>query len=326
MRLTQLRDFAAVATHRSLRAAARDLGIAQPSLTKSIQALEKELGASLFHRTSRGAELTPIGTAFLARTNLIMEEMRRAKEEVQQLTESDFGEVAFGISTAPTLMFLSRCLREFQRKFPNVKVRIVTGIFPVAIPELRDGRLDFAIVPRSDHDLGDQLIVEKLLDNSRVPICRKTHPLAKATKLAELTNASWVAASIDADPRAAFDRIFTQRGLTPPAQIIYCESTIGIIELLINMDTICWLPLAWLESEILSPWLTAVPIEEPAQKGQDICLIRRRNFPLTPAADYLATLFSRYCSYRSEPAPVAQPAGPRAKRGPAARPVRTGAG
>ena len=118
MRLTQLRDFVAVATQRSLRAAARELGIAQPSLTKSIQALEKELGASLFNRTSRGAEITPIGAAFLTRSHLIIEEMRRAKEEVRQLTESDHGEVSFGISTAPTLMFLSRSLQDFQRKFP----------------------------------------------------------------------------------------------------------------------------------------------------------------------------------------------------------------
>lgn len=308
MRLTQLRDFVAVASQRSLRAAARDLGIAQPSLTKSIQALEKELGASLFNRTSKGAELTPIGAAFLTRSHLIMEEMRRAKEEVRQLTESDHGEVAFGISTAPTLMFLARSMQEFRRKFPNVKVRIVTGIFPVTIPELRAGHLDFAVAPRSDCDLGEEFIVEKLLENSRLPMCRKTHPLANARTLAELTSATWVAASIDADPKAAFERIFQQRELAPPTQVIYCESTIGIVELLKNMDTICWLPDVWLKSDIMHPWLTAVPIKEPSQKGQDICLIRRRNFPLTPAADYLATLFTRFCSYRNNPAPAAMKA------------------
>lgn len=299
MRLTQLRDFLAVAEHHSLRAAARELGIAQPSLTKSIQALEKELGAALFQRTPRGAVVTATGAAFQARTQLVMEELRRAREEVSQLNEGDAGEVGFAISTAPTFLFLSRTLRDFQRRFPKVKVRIVNGIFPVTVPELRSGRLDFAIVPRPDRDIGDEFVAETLLKNARVPICRKSHPLAEARSLADLTSATWLATSIDPNPQAAFEAIFRNHGLTPPEHVIYCEMTTALIESLIHLDTICWLPRAWLEAEILKPWITAIPVQEPPVSGQDICLVQRRNFPLTPAADYLATLIRRNCAYRN---------------------------
>jgi LysR family transcriptional regulator of abg operon len=298
MRLTQLRDFLAVAEHRSLRAAARNLSIAQPSLTKSIQALEKELGASLFQRTARGATLTASGVAFQARTQLIMEEVRRAQEEIHQLNDGDSGHVSFAISTAPTFLFLSRTLLDFQKRYPEIKVRIVNGIFPVTLPELRSGRLDFALVPQPNNDLGEEFSVEVLLRNARVPICRKSHPLAEARSLAELTSATWLATSIDPDPQAAFDEIFRTRGLTPPRHVIYCEMTMALVESLIHLDTICWLPRAWLEADIFKSWLTEIPIEEPAVTGQDICLVQRRNFPLTPAAEYLATLIRRNCAYR----------------------------
>jgi DNA-binding transcriptional LysR family regulator len=298
MRLTQLRDFLAVAEHGGLRAAARSLSVAQPSLTKSIQALEKELGAALFQRTARGAILTPAGAALQARAQLVTEELRRAQEEIQQLNHGVAGEVSFAITTAPALLFLSRTLRDFQRRYPEVRVRIVNGIFPVTAPELRSGRLDFALLPRPNGELGEEFSVEPLLRNERVPICRKRHPLAGARSLAELTSATWIATSIDPDPKAAFEAIFESYGLTPPRHVIYSEMTMAHVELLLHLDTLCWLPRAWLEPELFRPWLTAVPIEEPPVSGQDICLVQRRNFPLTPAADHLATLIRRNCAYR----------------------------
>jgi LysR family transcriptional regulator of abg operon len=298
MRFTQLRDFLAVVEHHTIRGAARELGIAQPSLTKSIQALEKELGATLFQRMPRSIKLSSAGVAFHTRTQLIMEELRRAKEECQQITHGDAGEVAFAISTAPTFMFLSQILNEFERCFPAVRLRITNGILPITVPQLRAGTLDFAVVPRPDENLGQEFLVETLLHNNRAPICRKSHPLAAAGSLAELTSAQWLVTSMDPDPQAAFDAIFLDHGLTPPTRILYCEMTIALIESLIHRDAICWLPRAWLEAEILKPWLTEIPIKEPPAKGQDICLVQRRNFPLTPAADCLATLIQRQCAYR----------------------------
>ena len=62
MKLNQLRDFVAVAERGSLRAAARETGIAQPAITRSIQALEHSLGTQLFVREARG-HLTQGGEA-----------------------------------------------------------------------------------------------------------------------------------------------------------------------------------------------------------------------------------------------------------------------
>lgn len=295
MKLNQLRDFIAAARNGSLRAAARELGIAQPALTKSIQALENELGAPVFERTSRGAILTPVGSALLLRAEVVMQELRRAKDEIAQLTSGGAGEVAFGISTAPTLLFLSRVLKDFRRQFPEVQLRIVNGIFPITLPELKQGRLDFAVGPEPDEKLDDEFVVETLFENARVPVCRKDHPLLAARSLGELTDAHWLVTSTAHQPLQAFQRIFTDRGLPAPKDVTLCEASLGLVEILIHSDSICWLPPQWTEAALLSGWLTRIPVEEIA--GPNICIVRRRNLPLTPAADHLATLMRRACIY-----------------------------
>ena len=297
MKLNQLRDFIAVAKHGSLRAAARELDSAQPSLTKSIQALEAELAAPLFQRSARGAILTPVGSALLLRAEVVMQELRRARDEINQLTSGGSGEVAIGISTAPTLLFLSRVLKDFRRQFADVNLRIVNGIFPITLPELKEGRLDFSVGPEPDEKLDDEFVVEVLFENSRAAVCRRDHPLAKACSLEELTTASWLVTSTARHPIPAFQKVFTSRDLAPPKQVTLCEASLALVELLINSDMICWLPRQWPDSAILSPWLTAIPLREGDLTGPNICLVKRRNLPLTPAAESLANHIRRVSSY-----------------------------
>ncbi|MBL6938238.1 MAG: LysR family transcriptional regulator [Alphaproteobacteria bacterium] len=292
MKLNQIRDFVAVARAGSLRAASRDLGIAQPSITKSIQALEQELGAPLFQRNVRGTNLTALGTVFRKRAEIALNELRRAREEVEQLTNGSGGSVAFGLSSASTLLFLSRALKPFKKRYPDVSLRISNGIFPVTIPQLRDGQLDFSVGPEPYDALGDDLVVEFLFENVRVATCRKGHAKARATRLAELTSESWVVTSATKNPLLDFNGIFERYSLEPPSDVVLCESSFGIAELLLHSDMIGFLPRQWTDMPFLGDYLTAIPIREKVL-GPNISTIRRSNLPLTPAADYLLTLIKR---------------------------------
>ena len=100
MKLNQFRDVVAIAERGSLRAAARHLQLAQPALTRSVQELERELGAPLFERRARGMILTPIGQAFVRRASAVLTEVRRARDEAEQLHGGTSGKVVAGLSLA----------------------------------------------------------------------------------------------------------------------------------------------------------------------------------------------------------------------------------
>ncbi|MDX1375438.1 MAG: LysR family transcriptional regulator, partial [Burkholderiales bacterium] len=94
MRLTQIQQFLAVVDAGSIRGAARELGLSQPALTKSLRQLEDELGATLVTRSVRGAQATEFGRAFLARARAVSADLRRAREEIAQLRGAREGSLA----------------------------------------------------------------------------------------------------------------------------------------------------------------------------------------------------------------------------------------
>ena len=139
MKLRHFRDAVAIAEHGSLRAAARHLGIAQPTLTRGLSDLERELGAPLFERRSRGMLPTPLGEAFVRRATAILNDVRRAGDEFEQLRGNAVGSVTVGLSIAAHLWLLPKVLEPFRRKFPKVHLHIIEGFF-------RPSNKDFVMV------------------------------------------------------------------------------------------------------------------------------------------------------------------------------------
>jgi DNA-binding transcriptional LysR family regulator len=84
MKLSHLRRFVAVAERGSMRSAARELGLPQPVITRSIQEMERELGVQLFERTITGIVMTLMAENILRRARVVESELRRTIEEVEQ--------------------------------------------------------------------------------------------------------------------------------------------------------------------------------------------------------------------------------------------------
>jgi DNA-binding transcriptional LysR family regulator len=145
MKLNQLRDMVAIADKGSLRAAARYLGLAQPALTRSVRALEHELGTTLFERDARGMVLTPRGQLFYQRAKAVVNELRRAREEIEQTSGDMQGTVVVGLSIMPHVGMLPQALPAFRRQFPHVTLKVIEGLYPAMEAGLRDGSIDFYV-------------------------------------------------------------------------------------------------------------------------------------------------------------------------------------
>lgn len=282
----------AIAEQGSLRAAARHLQLAQPALTRSLGELERELGASLFERQARGMVLTPVGRAFVKRATIVLNEVRRARDEVDQLHGGVAGSVAVGLSMAAHIALLPKTLRPFRARFPNVQLHIIEGFYPTLEADLRRGSIDFYIGPEPEQDVPPELTEQNLFSNTRTVLCRKGHPLGASRSLKELVTGEWATTSITLRAEKEFSELFEQHGLEPPRIVLRSQSALTLLVSLTCSDLLAMVPIQWTEFEPTADMLATIRIREQLP-APSIVLIRRSGVPLTPAALFLVDLMER---------------------------------
>lgn len=162
--LDLLRHFLLVAEHGTITEAARRAHLSQPALTAAIKRLEDEVGAVLFVRGRKGAELTAAGRILVPRVQACLaafEDGRRAIAEVAQLSA---GEVRIGAGATACTYLLPPLLATFRRLHPHLKFLLREGYTRPLIEALREGDLDLAIItvpkPKPRRGLFDDLVVE----------------------------------------------------------------------------------------------------------------------------------------------------------------------
>lgn len=291
MKLNQFRDVVAIAERGSLRGAARMLGLAQPALTRSIHELERELGTPLFERRARGMILTPTGQVFVRRATAVLGEVRRVREEIDQLHGGTQGRVVAGLSIAPHVALLPKALRPFRKRYPDIKLHLIEGYYPTVESQVRDGTMDFYVGPQPERELPGDLLQAKVFDNSRIVLGRTGHPLSKAKSLRELKNTEWATTSITLNDEEELGSIFGRYGLPPPRLVLRSQSALTLMISLAYSDLLAMVPAQWTDFPLTAGALAPIRIKEPLA-APPIVVVRRAGMPLTPAAQYLVDLFA----------------------------------
>lgn len=293
MKLDQLQNLVAIVEHGSLRAAARRLEIPQPALTRSIRSLEKELGSALFLRETTGMVLTAVGRRFHVRASAIVNEARRARDEIAQDSGDDRGSVVVALSIMPHLGMLPSALRAFRERYPRVQLQLIEGLFPDVESALRNGSIDFYMgaAPRAAPAPG--LTMEVLFENRRAVVCRKGHPLAVTHSLKALANADWAITGVDYKAEDDIARLFESHRLPKPRVLLRARSAMSIMVALAHSDLLAMLPVQWEEFPMTRDALQSIRIRE-VLPAPAIVLVSRPDLPLTPAAEYFCDLLRRY--------------------------------
>jgi LysR family transcriptional regulator of abg operon len=290
MKMRHIQAFLAVVEAGGIRAAAKRLGISQPALSKTIQELETSLGAPLVTRSAQGSTPTDYGEALFRRLQVVDQEFRRAKDEIDQMLGARRGNVAVGLSAISSMLMISPVLHRFWRRYPDAKVRVVDGLFEHLLNGVRRGSFDFSIggLPPATDD--NQVSAERLFENRLVPMVRRGHPLAGATSLAELAGARWLFTNEEPAFVALMRRHFEGLGLPAPSVALTCESFPAVLETIPNPDLIAMLPKMVLTHPLVQDRMIAVPVAEEAPTTI-VALVKRRSVPLTPLAEALAREF-----------------------------------
>jgi LysR family hca operon transcriptional activator len=149
MELRHLRYFVAVAETESLSLAAKGrLHTSQPSLSRQIRDLEKEIGAQLLTRGARGIQLTPAGRVFLDHARAVLSQVKTATEAARRVAHPVKPCFAMGFLTGHELTWMPEALRILRDELPNVDVMISSQYSPLLADGLSKGRIDAAVLRR----------------------------------------------------------------------------------------------------------------------------------------------------------------------------------
>ncbi|MBS0505053.1 MAG: LysR family transcriptional regulator [Proteobacteria bacterium] len=117
--------FAAVVEHRSFSAAARALSLSKATVSKAVTRLEAQLGASLFHRTSRTVSLTETGKALAPRARRILDEAVCAEEEARDAARAPKGLVRLAAPMTFGLQRVAPVIAEFLEAHPGISIDLM---------------------------------------------------------------------------------------------------------------------------------------------------------------------------------------------------------
>ncbi len=296
MKFSQFRNVVAVAECGSLRAAARRLDLTQPTISRSIQEVEHELGIVLFERHAKGILVTELGRAFVQRAKAVIAEVRRAREEIEQLKGKATGEIHVSMSTTVVVGLMPSAVTAFQRRYPDVLLRLSEHFFEPVAAEVRSGYIDFYVGPVDPAQVGRDFSVEKLFDNQRYIFARKGHPLAGASRLEELQGARWLKPTQSRQTAGEFVEAFVEKGLPSPQESIHAHSMLSTLLMVARTDLLTQLPCVWRGYPPVANYLVAFEKIGPLN-ASPICIVRRRDLPLTPLAEHLSDLLRRAAGY-----------------------------
>ncbi len=146
MDLKQLNTFVQVAELGSFTRAASLLRVAQPALSRQVRALEVELRQPLFDRNGRGVTLTPAGHKLLAHGRGILQQLERARQDLEGLRGAAAGLLCIGLPPSIGRVLTAPLVEAFGQRFPRATLSMVEGLSTYTLEWLAQGRIDCAVV------------------------------------------------------------------------------------------------------------------------------------------------------------------------------------
>ena len=179
MEIRTLRYFLAVAREENMTRAAEQLHVTQPTLSKTLKALEDELGKKLFTRHSFSIRLTEEGVLLRNRAEDLVSMADKITQEFTTLDDITGGDIFLGLAESYQIRLLARAIREFRKQYPSLHYHITSGDTEQVTEKLDKGLLDFSVLAempdtgKYDHLVFPQADVWGLVFPANDPLAQK---------------------------------------------------------------------------------------------------------------------------------------------------------
>lgn len=158
MEIQYIREFVALTKCGNYMTAAEELYISQSSLSKHIMALEKELGFSLFARTTRKVQLTQHGRLFLPYAQSIIEADAEFRARAAAANSDARESIQLGVLPSFLSYHLDQVIVDFKRRFPQFPISVTEGTSDTLVHQLREGICNVAVIRTYEESLPPDLV------------------------------------------------------------------------------------------------------------------------------------------------------------------------
>lgn len=288
----QLRALAAIARTGSFSAAARSIGLAQPSIHRAARELEQLAGVPLLERISHGVALTAQGRLLAMRASLAFKEIEAAEADLEEAKGVVRGRLVIGTLPLVRTELVPSAITGLAAAYPDAEINVVDGPYDGQFAALRMGEIDLLIGALRRPAPADDVVEEELFPDQLSVIARRDHPLAgqSAVGLDDLRRFPWVVPRAGTPTRDHFDALFPAGDGAGIPRPIETSSLVVLRGLLLKSDRLAILSRRQVTYEERNGLLTALPVslQDPPRP---IGLTLRRNWhPTRLQAAFLETL------------------------------------
>jgi DNA-binding transcriptional LysR family regulator len=299
-----LKTFLAVVRTRSVTRAAEAVHLAQSSVSDQIQALEAELGATLFIRSKAGLELTTAGLTLKPAAEELLRLDGEARAAVQAAAGQTSGQLTIGALETIASARLAPWLPGFQASHPDITVRLKVAGSGALLRLLDAGEIDAAFCfDARDGAVQDERLARRIIADEPLVLVAAPGQGWPAQDLATLATRRFVATEPGCIYRRLFDTAFAGAGVAAPGLVSEVGSIGAIVRLVAAGAGLALVPRLAVGDALLRGEIVEVPWPG-RMSAAPLAMVWRRRRVQPPA---LARLLA---AARDTPAPSLQPGKP----------------
>lgn len=213
--IKQIESFLALIRYNNLTKAAEALGLSQPAVSKTIAALEKQLGNQLFHRNGQRLILNEHGKALIPCAKQVMDSIWNLERRLQSSYTKLKGTLTIGCTTSISNTILVPFLDSFMRKHPLLKIRLQVSNYQHTLESLLNFEIDMGLV--ASDCVQSSVETELWKEDILYMCCSMNHPALQITEASKdiLARQTWIVRETGSGSRILFDKISREADFNP---------------------------------------------------------------------------------------------------------------
>ncbi len=293
-----LRNALMLARHRNFARASKELNISQPTLSRSIQLLERTVGDRLFDRTSRTILPTQAGEIMLKHARIILSSTEAMQEEIGRHHGLLEGSLRIGSGPYPAVALLAPATGRFSNLYPGINIEINVGDWTKFPDRLMHEDFDYVLMETSELDNARDFELIRLNRHPGFFFCRNDHPLLEKGNLL-ISDLSAFTVIFTVLPKRLSDLLsklfFPGKDVNESSsklQNISSNDLATMKAMVANSNSIGIGTYGTLASELEAGLFVALPFRIPELRT-DYDIVKRKGLSLSPAARDLIDLLIR---------------------------------